>query len=71
MPQTDEMLERQGHIDVYEQLMLTDVVECEVSVDFVGGRSAVAKSGVAVVPRVGRNTYDSTVRKSLRHWNTD
>ena len=26
MPQTDETLERQGHIEVHEQLMLTDAV---------------------------------------------
>ena len=26
MPQTDETLERQDHIEVHEQLMLTDVV---------------------------------------------
>ena len=58
------MLERQGHIEVHEQLTLTDVVSCEVCLDYVGGGSAVANSGVTVVPRFGRNTYNFTIRKS-------
>ena len=61
MPQTDETLERQGHVEVHELLMLTDVAKCEVCLDYVGGGTAVAKSGVTAVPRFGRNTYNSTV----------